>query len=100
MSQHRRRGQQIVARERVGQFHFAPVGSRQFRLVAVLYKGDREIIHTAPTIGDLWRQPWLVTPELESEVVDLRVECLVEQNGRSFWKPLLESLARPRDIQD
>ncbi len=92
-----RQSAQIIPGERVGRFHFAPTTNRQFRLVAVLFSGARETIHTGPTIGDLWRQPWLVRPELESEVVGVRVEEWIESRGKPQWAPLwTEPAAQPQ----
>lgn len=89
MSQKKSRQQaQIIPGERVGRFHFAPSATRQFRLVAVLFSGAKLTIHTGPTIGDLWRQPWLVSPELESEVVALRVEHRINLSGKGEWQPI------------
>lgn len=79
---------QVISGERVGKFHFAAGGPREYRLVARLISGARITLRTAPTIGDLWRQPWLVSPELESDVVDLRVEQRPVCAGKSVWTPL------------
>ena len=96
MSQQKnRKTEQIIPGERVGRFHFAPTTKRQFRLVAVLFSGARETIATGPTIGDLWRQPWLVRPELESEVVGIRVEERIESRGQPHWSPLWTEAATP-----
>ena len=101
MSQKKNLEAKFVARERVGSFHFAKFGSRKFRLVAVMYDGkEKQVQEPVATIGDLWRQPWLVKPEWESDVVELRVEQGVEQNGKMHWKPMLQRVTRSRDTDD
>lgn len=80
---------QIIPGERVGKFHFAATGPREYRLVARLRSGARITLHSGKSIGDLWRQPWLVSPELESEVLDLRVEQRPDTAVKGDWKPLL-----------
>ena len=100
MSQKKNLEAKVVSRERVGTFHFAPFGSQLFRLVAVMYNGEYRQLQTAPTIGDLWHTPWLVKPEWESDVVELRVERQVDQNGKKRWKPMLHSVSRLRDSDD
>lgn len=90
-----RRGQ-IIPGERVGKFHFAASGPREYRLVAVLRTGARITLQTGPTIGDLWRHPWLVSPELESDVIDLRVEQRPDSAVKCDWKPLLAEFSRSR----
>jgi hypothetical protein len=101
MSQRKpRQGPQVIAGERVGRFHFTPGATRQFRLVATLFSGAKRTLQTGPTIGDLWRQPWLVCPELESEVVVLRVEHRVDSSGKAEWKPIWTEFANRSQNDD
>lgn len=89
---------QIVPGERVGKFHFAASGPREYRLVAMLRSGARLTLKSGPTIGDLWRTPWLVSPELESDVIELHVEHRPQTVVPGPWSPLLgDSFRRWQD---
>lgn len=86
-----RKESRMVTGAKVGSFHFAPFGTQQYRLLAVLYNGATEILHVAPTVGDLWRRPWLVPAERDSDIVELRVERQVDRNGKVCWRPMIEA---------
>ena len=91
---------QVTRGERVGRFHFAASGPREFRLVAILFSGARITLQTGATIGHLWRHPWLVSPEFESEVIDLRVEHRAVSTVKSDWKPVLREFSSEREYDE
>ena len=90
MSQRKnRREPNLTPRRRVGKFHFLASGARQYRLLAALIDGRQIEIRKGPSIGHLWLEPVIIDPEIDSQVVALRVERLTESPANNQWKPLL-----------
>jgi hypothetical protein len=90
MSQRKnRREPNLTPRRRVGTFHFLASGARQYRLLAALIDGRQIEIRKGPSIGHLWLEPVIIDPEIESQVVALRVEWQTESPANNRWKPLL-----------
>jgi hypothetical protein len=46
-------------------------------------------IRKGPSIGHLWLEPVIIDPEIESQVVALRVERQTESPANNKWQPLV-----------
>jgi hypothetical protein len=99
VSKNSKPGGRTTSSGRVGRFHFAPSGPRQYRLVAILLEGEQLQLRKGSSIGALWRCPLVIDPEIESQVIGLRVEQRPETPVEAAWKPLL-SCERPRRDAD
>ena len=95
-----RREPQLTPRRRVGKFHFLASGARQYRLLAALMDGRQIELRKGPSIGHLWLEPVIIDPEIESQVVALRVERLTESPANNKWKPLVADDQRRQPAND
>jgi hypothetical protein len=85
---------------RVGRFHFLPSGPRQYRLVAILLEGGQLQLRQDSSIGGLWRFPLVIDPEIESQVIGLRVEYRPQIPVEAAWTPLLNYERPGREARD